>query len=130
MSSSTSDNKVNESLNNDKTEADGMIKVTPLDVRKKKIMANNRKSNTNLSINEVEEYNRLLSMEKELDAELAKLKNELETGAPIQDTMDNLHEYNDIKDATQVVLGAMANMHGVTIASLHREYDVPLNEKD
>lgn len=86
------------------------------------------KSTNQLSQEEVADYNRLLATEKELDDELAKLKAELDAGPSIKETMNDLHEYNDIKDATQVVLGAMATMHGVTIASLHQDYDVPLNE--
>ncbi|XP_034937700.1 DNA repair protein SWI5 homolog [Chelonus insularis] len=85
-------------------------------------------SNKLLSEKETEEYNRLLETERELEKELAKLKAELEAGPSIKETIEDLHEYNDIKDATQVVLGAMATMHGVTIASLHKEFNVPLKE--
>ncbi|XP_074114681.1 DNA repair protein SWI5 homolog [Cotesia typhae] len=81
-----------------------------------------------LSTVDKEEYERLKKAEEELEQELNKLKQELEAGPSMKETIDDLHEYNDIKDATQVVLGAMATMNGVTIASLHQEYDLPCKD--
>lgn len=43
------------------------------------------------------------------------------------DRMDLLHKYNDIKDAAQTVIGAIANVRGVTIKSLHNELNLPLD---
>ncbi|XP_044003096.1 DNA repair protein SWI5 homolog [Aphidius gifuensis] len=84
-----------------------------------------RSLNAPLTEDEKIEANKLREYEKELDDELAKLKNELNDGSSMVDTMNALHEYNDIKDAAQVVLGAIATMHGVTIASLQKDFDVP-----
>lgn len=42
--------------------------------------------------------------------------------------MDLLHKYNDIKDATQVVLGAIANIEGVTVKELHNHFQLPLTD--
>lgn len=36
--------------------------------------------------------------------------------------MSALHKYNDIKDATQDVLGRLAVIEGVTVAEIHRKY--------
>lgn len=38
--------------------------------------------------------------------------------------MKALHEYNDIKDATQVVLGQLATFHNVTVLKMHEKYDL------
>lgn len=39
-----------------------------------------------------------------------------------------LHDYNDIKDACQIVLGAAANLQQCTIKDLHLKYNLPINE--
>ncbi|XP_055607981.1 DNA repair protein SWI5 homolog [Uranotaenia lowii] len=41
--------------------------------------------------------------------------------------MDLLHKYNDIKDATQKVLGALAVLEGVTVKEMHEKYNLPLD---
>lgn len=41
--------------------------------------------------------------------------------------MDVLHKYNDIKDATQKVLGALAMMEGATAKEMHVRYNLPLD---
>ncbi|KAH8296146.1 hypothetical protein KR054_002352 [Drosophila jambulina] len=45
-----------------------------------------------------------------------------------KETIELLHEYNDLKDATQLVLGALATMKGVPIRSLYTAYNLPLDE--
>uniref|UniRef100_A0A6V7LXE5 DNA repair protein SWI5 homolog n=1 Tax=Bracon brevicornis TaxID=1563983 RepID=A0A6V7LXE5_9HYME len=71
------------------------------------------------------EYNELLQTEKELDEELKKLRMEIAEGPSVKDTMHDLHEYNDIKDSTQIVLGAMAEMYKSTVAQLHKTFNLP-----
>lgn len=39
--------------------------------------------------------------------------------------MELTHKYNEIKDAAQTVIGALANIKGVTIKSLHKEFGLP-----
>lgn len=39
-----------------------------------------------------------------------------------------LHQYNDIKDACQMILGVAANLHQCTIKDMHLKYDLPLEE--
>lgn len=43
-----------------------------------------------------------------------------------KEIMELLHEYNDIKDATQIVLSALANYEGTTIKEMHLKYNLPL----
>lgn len=44
-----------------------------------------------------------------------------------KDLMDLTHKYNETKDAAQTVIGALANVKGVTFKSLHEELKVPIN---
>lgn len=83
-----------------------------------------------LTKEEQQEYDKYLELEKELDLELKKLKNDLNNSenSPTE-IMELLHDYNDIKDAAQVVLGALARMKEVTIASLHKQYDLPMEDE-
>ncbi|XP_017009549.2 DNA repair protein SWI5 homolog [Drosophila takahashii] len=39
-----------------------------------------------------------------------------------------MHEYNDLKDATQLVLGALATLKGVSIRSVYASYNLPNDE--
>lgn len=41
--------------------------------------------------------------------------------------MELMHQYNDIKDATQKVLGALAVMEGATVKEMHVRYNLPLD---
>lgn len=61
------------------------------------------------------------ALEHSLDVELEKLKKKKKEKDEI---MKALHQYNDIKDATQVVLGRLAIIEGVTVAEIHRNYDL------
>ncbi|KAH8328495.1 hypothetical protein KR067_010235 [Drosophila pandora] len=45
-----------------------------------------------------------------------------------KETIKLLHEYNDLKDATQIVLGALATMKGVPVRSLYASYNLPIVE--
>ena len=90
----------------------------------------NARENGKEPLNEAEkkEYEEHLRIEKELDAEIQKMKADLAAGPSEEETMELLHDYNNIKDATQHVLGAMADMQRVTVASLHKAYNLPLSE--
>ncbi|KAI8036683.1 DNA repair protein SWI5 homolog [Drosophila gunungcola] len=43
-------------------------------------------------------------------------------------TIELLHEYNDLKDATQLVLGALATLKSVPIRSVYATYNLPIDE--
>jgi len=36
-----------------------------------------------------------------------------------------LHEYNDLKDATQTVLGALAQAKGLLVKDMYKTYNLP-----
>lgn len=42
-----------------------------------------------------------------------------------EEHMRLLHEYNNLKDATQIVLGALAQAKGVSIKEMHKKYNLP-----
>lgn len=56
-----------------------------------------------------------------LDIELEMLEKKKKERDEI---MKALHQYNEIKDATQEVLGRLAMIEGVTVAEIHRKYDL------
>ncbi|KAI5706167.1 hypothetical protein M8J75_005490 [Diaphorina citri] len=67
----------------------------------------------------------LLEKEKLIDEELAHL----EQAVKIRDVvMSKLHEYNDIKDATQIVIGTLANLQQVTVRKLHEDFGLDSSE--
>lgn len=80
------------------------------------------KRNTLLTEEERREYYRLLEREKILDRQLSDAK------AQDAETMNLLHKYNDIKDITQTILGALADVNGTTIKDLHEHYDLPIED--
>lgn len=41
--------------------------------------------------------------------------------------MELLHEYNDVKDAAQSIIGVLANLECVTIKSLHQRFGLPID---
>ncbi|XP_064545278.1 DNA repair protein SWI5 homolog [Drosophila montana] len=45
-----------------------------------------------------------------------------------QKHMKLLHEYNNLKDATQTVLGALAQAKGLPIRDIHKIYNLPSGE--
>lgn len=61
---------------------------------------------------------KLKEEEQQLDEKLYQLVTERKR------VMDALHEYNDIKDATQVVLGRLAELRGLTVAKIHEKFDL------
>lgn len=75
------------------------------------------------------EYANFLEIKEKLESEIKSLKKNSDAQSSMKEIMDLLHEYNNIKDATQVVLGALATMRGVTVASLHEEFDLPLKDE-
>lgn len=62
-------------------------------------------------------------METDLDSQLV----ELESLTDGEKLLDELHKYNDIKDMTQLVIGSLSIIRGVTAAELHREFDLELS---
>lgn len=65
----------------------------------------------------------------ELERERMRLANLVANIASEKEMKSNLmqlmHEYNETKDATQIVIGALANVKCVTLKSLHEDLQLP-----
>lgn len=68
------------------------------------------------------EFERLESQKKDLLKMVADIPSEQQMKIDIRSFT---HKYNEVKDATQTVIGALAHIKGVTYKSLHTELNVP-----
>ncbi|KAJ3276360.1 hypothetical protein HDV01_004983 [Terramyces sp. JEL0728] len=75
------------------------------------------------------------------DAELNKLKQELlqltdefneksekDLDTYLKQRIDLLHDYNEIKDIGQQLLGINAEKYGTTVKEMYKKYDLDLND--
>lgn len=69
---------------------------------------------------------KLLAKRDDLRKELAKYP---QTGEEERkkEIMHLLHEWNELKDGMQIIIGALANVDNVTIKSLHKKFNVPMD---
>ncbi|NWU10381.1 SWI5 protein, partial [Cephalopterus ornatus] len=74
---------------------------------------------------EVEELKR---KDLALDQEIAQLLSEGYSLEELEKHISLLHEYNEIKDAGQMLLGKLAVIRGVTTKQLYPEYDLELSD--
>ncbi|XP_032089548.1 DNA repair protein SWI5 homolog isoform X2 [Thamnophis elegans] len=79
----------------------------------------------NILQHEVEELKR---KELAVDQEIAQLKAEGYNLEELENHITLLHEYNEIKDAGQMLLGRLAAIRGVTTKDLYPEFDLDLND--
>lgn len=70
--------------------------------------------------NKSELYSHLVQLEEKLDSELAKHDND----GSLQEHMTELHNYNELKDATQQLLGAISAQIGISVKELHKEFQL------
>ncbi|NWS94087.1 SWI5 protein, partial [Mionectes macconnelli] len=63
-----------------------------------------------------------------LDQEIAQLLSEGYSLEELEKHISLLHEYNEIKDAGQMLLGKLAVIRGVTTKQLYPEYDLELSD--
>ncbi|XP_040387996.1 DNA repair protein SWI5 homolog [Cygnus olor] len=74
------------------------------------------------------EIEELRQKELALDQEIAQLLSEGYSLEELEKHIALLHEYNDIKDAGQMLLGRLAVIRGVTTKQLYPEYDLELSD--
>ncbi|XP_019853941.1 PREDICTED: DNA repair protein SWI5 homolog [Amphimedon queenslandica] len=79
--------------------------------------------NTQL-LSEIESLKLKLS---ETEKEIALLAEEY-SEHELQDHIQKLHEYNEIKDVGQILLGKLAEMEGLTTSHLYQRYDLTLDD--
>lgn len=72
-----------------------------------------------------EEFEKLLKEQLAMEKMLRQLEDTDENTRKLK-RMELLHKYNDIKDATQVIISRLANMEQVTVAEIHKRYNLPL----
>lgn len=65
----------------------------------------------------------LLDQEKRLAEKCSRISDDED--AMKKRTINQLHIYNEIKDAAQTVIGAVANIRGDTIKKIHKELNLP-----
>ncbi|XP_069039359.1 DNA repair protein SWI5 homolog isoform X2 [Lepisosteus oculatus] len=75
-----------------------------------------------------EEVEGLKKRLQELDSEIAQLQTEGLTVEELDKHIDLLHEYNDIKDNGQMLLGRLATVRGVTTKDLYGEFGLDLGD--
>ena len=69
------------------------------------------------------------SEEQALRQEIFKLELEGFNDKKIKEYMDLLHQYNEIKDTCQIVLGKIAEMEAITLSAVHKKFNLPLKDK-
>lgn len=71
-------------------------------------------------------YERLIKENSELDRQITELENQGVT-TDLKPHMEILHDYNDMKDLAQMILGYLANTEQVTVGELHRRFRLPVD---
>ncbi|KAM6431297.1 DNA repair protein SWI5 homolog isoform 1-T3 [Liasis olivaceus] len=74
------------------------------------------------------EIEELKCKELALDQEIAQIKAEGYSLEELENHITLLHEYNEIKDVGQMLLGKLAVIRGVTTKELYPEFDLDLND--
>lgn len=75
-----------------------------------------------------EQLDNLMKQEVDLDRDITALKKSGYKIEELQSHIDNLHRYNEVKDAAQLVLGRLAELEQVTLKEMHKKYKVPASE--
>lgn len=79
-------------------------------------------------LSQEEDLDKLIKLECELDREISSLKDLGFEVEELQGHISNLHQYNEIKDAAQLVMGRLAELEGVTVKEIHEKYGVTCQE--
>ncbi|CAF4779762.1 unnamed protein product [Pieris macdunnoughi] len=69
-----------------------------------------------MSKNKKDLYTKLLEEELKIDKLLNDDKNQIQVKL--------LHQYNNIKDATQIVINHIANLEGTTLTDIHKKLNL------
>ena len=74
-----------------------------------------------------EEIEHLKDQLKNIDSEISELSHDYHEDE-LQQFIDHLHEYNEIKDVGQLLLGKLAEVQGTTTAQLYHQFDLNLDD--
>ncbi|XP_013775580.1 DNA repair protein SWI5 homolog [Limulus polyphemus] len=99
---------------------------------KSPVMKSNKETPKQTSILTLEEMQEQISLleerNQELDMEIELLQSQGFRIEELQWHIDKLHEYNEIKDAAQCVLGQLASLDGATVKELHERYGLTMDD--
>lgn len=71
----------------------------------------------------IEEYQVLVKRDASLDDDISVLSSTCASSSNnVASVVSLLHEFNDIKDVTQIVLGKLASVQGKTLKELHEQF--------
>lgn len=71
---------------------------------------------------------KLKEKQEMLDKEISQLVAEGYRVVELEEHIALLHEYNDVKDVAQMLLGKLAVTRGVTTKELYPDFDLDLND--
>lgn len=72
------------------------------------------------------EREELVSEARELDKRIKKIN--LSEEERKRENCELLHTYNDTKDCAQLLLGALAEREGISIAALYKQLDIKISD--
>ncbi|XP_064121635.1 DNA repair protein SWI5 homolog [Macrobrachium nipponense] len=75
-------------------------------------------------LSQEEDLDKLIKLERDLEEEISSLQDLGFEVEELQGHISNLHRYNEIKDAAQLVMGRLAELEGVTVKEIHEKYGV------
>nr|CAD7601733.1 unnamed protein product [Timema genevievae] len=70
------------------------------------------------------QFELLKKQENKLDKEIENVVKQIYLMSSSEMVMVQLHMYNEVKDATQLVLGSLAKLENVTVRELHKQFDL------
>ncbi|XP_071322233.1 DNA repair protein SWI5 homolog [Trachinotus anak] len=108
----------------------GALKRTPF-VKFKKVHSNFKSPiqvTKSAEVSPAEEVAELEKRREQLDTEIAQLEAEGYRVEELEHHIDMLHEYNDIKDIGQSLLGRIAALRGTTTRDLYSHFGLELDD--
>ncbi|KIM48707.1 hypothetical protein M413DRAFT_437885 [Hebeloma cylindrosporum] len=76
------------------------------------------------AISKKNQQERAISLQLEIDRLQAQLGPNEDPEKIVKRHIELLHKYNEAKDATQILIGRLANIKQTTIRQIHEEYDL------
>lgn len=84
------------------------------------------KSSSKINKDLEDKYFELKRREENLDKEIEQVISK-GVNTNLEPQMKALHDYNEMKDLAQMVLGYLANAEHTTVSDLHTRYNLPLD---
>ncbi|XP_015927314.1 DNA repair protein SWI5 homolog isoform X2 [Parasteatoda tepidariorum] len=85
--------------------------------------------NENISLEELKKSTlEMWQKSEDMKQEIAKLENEGCSEDQYKWYIDKLHEYNEVKDAAQIVMGQIAIIEETTVKKIHEQFGMTEND--